>query len=204
MNPGTLRTSRPNKSTTSTQESQWSAIRPSCLKQSPCQFIGSCFLVVKKLLQHLKKNSPMRSKCSLVAKNPQPLPARIPPPVHPKENDTGTISFIYPKQMNQRNIKALAAVCEYNISMHFHPCCKILRILSCLMFSKWSHSMIQHALYRCMCCTHRKMNDTRVYNLYTMLGMFHLTYLYNTLWLCIPYIVQNNQSSNVIDHHHYQ
>lgn len=52
--------------------------------------------------------------------HPQPLPARIPPPVHPKETTLAQYPSTIPSKLNQRKIQELAAVSEYSLSTRTH------------------------------------------------------------------------------------
>ena len=106
MNPRILRTSMPNQSKFSGRRCS-DRMKRSCLKQSPCQFIGTHFLVVKKQLQHLKKNLSnffQNAACLVmfIRHNSPPASTGENSASCPSQRkDTGTISFNYISKANE-------------------------------------------------------------------------------------------------------
>ena len=142
------------------------------LNSRPANSLAATFSLSKSSCNTWRKISAMLSKCSLRFSDPF---ATIHPPASTGENsascpsqrkDTGTISFNCPKQMNQR--KSRSWLLFLNTAFLLGPMLQD-RMLSFLMFSKWSHILILHVFYRCICRMHRKMNDTQIYG-----HMFHL------------------------------
>lgn len=157
------------------------------LNSRPANSLAATFSLSKSSCNTWRKISAMLSKCSLrfsdpfATIHPQPPPARIPPPVHPKEKTLAQ----YPSTIQSKWIKGKSRSWLLFLNTAF-PLGPMLqdRMLSFLMFSKWSHILILHVFYRWICRMHRKMNDTQIYGHIQCLGCF----IYNIIYL-IPLIL---------------